>query len=201
MRYRPARRASARLGVVLTAAALAASTAAAAASATAAGPAASAQGAATRTVLLVNGDRLLLDTPGAPSAVRVLPGAASALAGELVALGSGRSGLVIPQMALPYLGRGLDPALFRPGSLQAAETGGRLPVTVAYRGKLPSLPGRPRQGELRAGRDVRRWRVGQPGRVTGRCRAGGTRATALPGIPDAHPDGHRHRHLRPAGHR
>ena len=141
MRYRPARRASARLGVVLTAAALAASTAAAAASATAAGPAASAQGAATRTVLLVNGDRLLLDAPGAPSAVRVLPGAASALAGGLVALGSGRSGLVIPQTALPYLGRGLDPALFRPGSLQAAETGGRLPVTVAYRGKLPSLPG------------------------------------------------------------
>ena len=51
------------------------------------------------------------------------------------------SGLVIPRMALPYLGRGLDPALFRLSSLRAAETGGRLPVTVAYRGKLPSLPG------------------------------------------------------------
>jgi hypothetical protein len=32
-------------------------------------------------------------------------------------------------MALPYLGRGLDPALFRVSSLRAAETGGRLPVT------------------------------------------------------------------------
>jgi hypothetical protein len=141
VRYRPARRATARLGVVLTAAALAASTAAAAASATAASPAAGAQGAATPTVLLVNGARLIPGAPGAPGAARVLPGAASALAGELVALGSGRSGLVIPRVALPYLGRGLDPALFRLSSLQAAEAGGRLPVTVAYRGKLPSLPG------------------------------------------------------------
>src|SRR5207244_1176929 len=83
------------------------------------------------TVLLVNGDRLLLDAPGAPSAVRVLPGAASALAGGLVALGSGRSGLVIPQTALPYLGRGLDPALFRPGSLPAAGIGGPPPGGLA----------------------------------------------------------------------
>jgi len=139
VRHHPARRATARFGVVITAAALAASTAAAAASATA-GPAGT-QGAAARTVLLVNGDRLMLGAPGAPAAARVLPGAASALAGELVALGSGPGGLVIPHMALPYLGRGLDPALFRLSSLRAAETGGRLPVTVAYRGKLPSLPG------------------------------------------------------------
>src|SRR6185312_1098258 len=139
VRHRPARRATARLGVVLTAAALAASTAAAAAGATAESQAA-AQSAAAHPVLLVNGDRLMLGAPGAPAAVRVLPGAASALAGELVALGPASSGLVVPRMALPYLGRGLDPALFRPGSLQAAETGGRLPVTVAYRGKLPSLP-------------------------------------------------------------
>ena len=59
----------------------------------------------------------------------------------MVALDPGRSGLVIPRVALPYLGRGLDPALFRIGSLRAAETAGRLPVTVAYGGKLPSLPG------------------------------------------------------------
>lgn len=140
MRYRPARRATARLGVVLTAAALAASTAAAAANATAA-PAAMAQGATAPSVLLINGDRLLLGAPGAPAAARELPGAASALAGALVALGPGGSELVIPQVALPYLGRGLDPALFRLSSLRAAETGARLPVTVAYRGKLPSLPG------------------------------------------------------------
>src|SRR5262249_44148048 len=97
--------------------------------------------AATPTVLLVNGDRLMLGAPGSRAAVRVLSGAASALAGGLVALGSGGSGLVTPQVALPYLGRGLDPALFRLSSLRAAETGGRLPVTVAYRGKVPSLPG------------------------------------------------------------
>ena len=139
MRHHPARRATARFGVVLTAAALAASTAAGAATATAAGPA-PARGAR-HTVLLVNGDRLMLGAPGAPAAARVLPGAASALAGDLVALGPGSSGLVIPRVAVPYLGRGMDPALFRPSSLQAAETGGRLPVTVAYGGKLPSLPG------------------------------------------------------------
>ncbi len=89
----------------------------------------------------MNGDRLLVGAPGAPAAARVLPGAAGSLAGALVALGTGRNGLVIPQVALPYLGRGLDPALFRVSSLLAAGAGAKVPVTVTYQGKVPSLPG------------------------------------------------------------
>ena len=38
-------------------------------------------------------------------------------------------------------GRGLDPGLFRVSSLLRAETTARLPVTVSYRGRVPSLPG------------------------------------------------------------
>ena len=149
MRHHPARRATARFGMVITAAAVVAGTAAAAAGtataavSTAAARArpAAAQGTATPGVLLVNGDRLLVGAPGAPAAARVVPGAAGSLAGALVALGSGRSGLVIPQVALPYLGRGLDPALFRVSSLLMAGAVRQVPVTVTYQGKVPSLPG------------------------------------------------------------
>jgi hypothetical protein len=141
VRHHPARRATARFGIVITAAAVVASTAAAAASTAAAPAGQAAHGAVTRSVLLVNGDRLLLGAAGAPAAARVVPGAAGSLAGALVALGSGRSGLVIPQVALPYLGRGLDPALFRVSSLLAAGAVGQVPVTVTYQGKVPSLPG------------------------------------------------------------
>jgi hypothetical protein len=141
VRHHPARRATARFGIVITAAAVVASTGAAAARTAVAQAGQAVHGAVTRSVLLVNGDRLLLGAAGAPAAARVVPGAAGSLAGALVALGSGRSGLVIPQVALPYLGRGLDPALFRVSSLLAAGAVGQVPVTVTYQGKVPSLPG------------------------------------------------------------
>ncbi len=47
----------------------------------------------------------------------------------------------IPQVALPYLGRGLNPDLFALGSLAAGESDGRLPLTIGYRGGVPALPG------------------------------------------------------------
>jgi hypothetical protein len=180
VRHHPARRATARFGVIIiTAAAVAASTAATAASGAAAaasgaaaaqaGPAAgqargglaarvsaspgsavpassapvsSAAGGPARSVLLANGDRLVIGIQAArPGVTGVLPGAASRLAGALLTLGSGPAGLAIPQVALPYLGRGLDPALFRLSSLLAAEPQGRLPVTVSYQGRVPALPG------------------------------------------------------------
>jgi hypothetical protein len=133
VRHHPARRATAWFGVILAAVTVAASTAAAAAS-----PAA-ARGSAARGVLLVNGDRLAVGATGGPA--RVLPGAANSLAGALLALGTGPDGQVVPRVAVPYEGRGLDPALFKVSSLLAAEAGGRLPVTVSYRGRAPSLPG------------------------------------------------------------
>ncbi len=47
----------------------------------------------------------------------------------------------IPADALPYLGRGLDPSLFSVAALQRAESGGRLPVQLAFTGRRPALPG------------------------------------------------------------
>jgi hypothetical protein len=97
--------------------------------------------AAGRTVLLINGDRLVLGPSGGARAAGLLPSGGGRLAGAMLTLGLGRTVFEIPQTALPYLGRGLDPDLFQLSSLLRAETGGRLPVTVGYRGPVPSLPG------------------------------------------------------------
>jgi hypothetical protein len=59
----------------------------------------------------------------------------------MLALDLGGRAYDIPQVALPYLGRGLDPDLFRVSSLRREETADRIPVTVSYRGRVPSLPG------------------------------------------------------------
>ncbi len=97
-------------------------------------------GGAPRTVLMINGDRLLLPAAGGPRALGILPGAAGP-ARPLVGLDLGGTVLAIPRVALPFLGRGLAPGLFQASALRRAETGGRLPVTVTYRGKVPVLPG------------------------------------------------------------
>jgi hypothetical protein len=88
---------------------------------------------------MVNGDELVTSpTAGIPALV---PGARNRLARPMLALDMGGQAYDIPQVALPYLGRGLDPDLFRVSSLLRAETTVRLPVTVSYRGQVPSLPG------------------------------------------------------------
>ena len=97
-------------------------------------------GGAPRTVLMINGNRLLLPAAGGPRALGILPGAAGP-ARPLVGLDLGGTVLAIPRVALPFLGRGLAPGLFEASALRRAETGGRLPVTVTYRGKVPALPG------------------------------------------------------------
>lgn len=95
-----------------------------------------------RTLLLINGDRLVTGpAAGGTRIPGILPGARGRLASGLMALDLGGRAYDIPQVALPYLGRGLDPDLFGVGSLRRAETAGRLPVTVSYRGRVPSLPG------------------------------------------------------------
>jgi len=98
-------------------------------------PAASVPG---RTIVLLNGDRLVT---GPAAGVPGLVPARSRLAGPILALDLGGQAYDIPQVALPYLGRGLDPDLFRVSSLRRVETTARLPVTVSYRGRAPSLPG------------------------------------------------------------
>ncbi len=88
--------------------------------------------------MLLNGDRLVT---GPAAGVPGLVPARSRLAGPILALDLGGQAYDIPQVALPYLGRGLDPDLFRVSSLRRVETTARLPVTVSYRGRVPSLPG------------------------------------------------------------
>ena len=99
-------------------------------------------GRAYRTIVLLNGDRLVTGpAAGGARVPAILPAARGGLAEGLLALDLGGQAYDIPQVALPYLGRGLDPDLFVVSSLTRVETAGRLPVTVSYRGRVPSLPG------------------------------------------------------------
>jgi hypothetical protein len=97
--------------------------------------------------------------------ISVLPGASAQLPGSLLGLDLGGVRYEIPQAALPYLGRGLNPDLFRLSSLTRLARGG-LPVTVSYHGRLPALPG---VTITQAGR----------GRAEGHLAAAGARAFAL----------------------
>ncbi len=105
----------------------------------AAGPAAT---TAARTLTLINGDRVTVTATRFGGIVAgVARAAAGGIGGALVRLDLGGKAFQIPADALPYLNRGLSPALFELSSLAAAESAGRLPVQVSYHGGLPSLPG------------------------------------------------------------
>ncbi|HET7016472.1 MAG TPA: S8 family serine peptidase [Streptosporangiaceae bacterium] len=93
-------------------------------------------------VILITGDRAVLaGAPGGPRVAAMVPASHVAGAGAYQVIGRGDTALVVPAVALPYLGRGLDPSLFNVAALQQAERNGRLPVRVAYRGQRPALPG------------------------------------------------------------
>ncbi len=96
--------------------------------------------AAARTVVLVNGDRVLAGPGTGHRGVTVLP-RGSGLGGSLLTLGAGGVTYEIPVAAVPFLGNGLDPSLFNVGGLVRTERAGRVPVRVAYRGHRPALPG------------------------------------------------------------
>lgn len=108
--------------------------------ATAAVPAA--PGVRAPVVMLINGDRFAV-TPGpargeAGMAGHRLPGSP---ADALVSLRLGSASYEVPDDALPYLGRGLDPALFKVSALLGDERAGRLMVRVSYQGRVPAPPG------------------------------------------------------------
>jgi hypothetical protein len=91
---------------------------------------------------LVNGDRVVASSsPAGPRTVMVLPAPGTGQATSVAELRAGGQGFVIPQTALPYLGHGLDLSLFDVDALARAEQGGRLPVTLHYRGLLRAVPG------------------------------------------------------------
>ena len=109
--------------------------------AAAASPAATG-GSPIRAILLLSGDRLLVRGTGAgPRVVGTIPGAGSRAARTILALDLGGVSYELPQVALPYLGRGLNPDLFDVGLLAARENGGRLPLAIGYQGQVPTLPG------------------------------------------------------------
>ncbi len=92
-----------------------------------------------RVVLLINGARVLAGLGvGARGTAVLLPGGRGS---SLVGISLAGKSYLIPPQAMPYLGRGLDPSLFDVAALAGRERAGRLPVTLAYRGKLPGLPG------------------------------------------------------------
>jgi len=91
---------------------------------------------------LVNGDRVVASSsPTGPRTVAVWPAPGTGQATSVAELRAGGQGFVIPEAALPYLGHGLDLSLFDVNALLRAEQGGRLPVTLHYRGRRPAVPG------------------------------------------------------------
>ena len=95
-----------------------------------------------RTIVLLNGTRLVFGpAAGGARIPAIVPAARGQRGGALLARDLGGRAYDIPQAALPYLGRGLDPDLFMVSSLLREESAGRLPVTVTYTGRTPALPG------------------------------------------------------------
>ncbi len=124
--------------VALTATMMTAATAVSltAAAAPAAAPAAGQpMGAAARIVLLITGERFAV---GPPSVLTRLPGGRRH---GMVALSLSGGQYEIPDSALPYLGRGLDPNLFSLSALRDREADGRIPVVIRFSGRRPVLPG------------------------------------------------------------
>jgi Subtilase family len=135
--------AEARPAVVAAAGAAPAAAAPAAAAPAAAAPAA-ARGAARpspRAIVLVNGDEIM--SAAAPGGRRFgeIVSAVTGIGGTLTTLRLNGKTYEIPLVALPYLGRGLDPSLFDVSALTGHESGGRLPVRVGFQGRPPALPG------------------------------------------------------------
>jgi len=92
-----------------------------------------------RRLLLINGDRLMVRAgPDGRLAVGLR---AAARPDAVNSLRFGGQTLEIPAAALPFLGRGLSPSLFSLTALEKAESGGRLPVQVAFTGRRPAIPG------------------------------------------------------------
>jgi hypothetical protein len=99
-------------------------------------------GGAPRTLLLINGQQLALRRgPGGRPVTSVLAPASGGFSFIFITSFCQQASDV-PAAALPFLGRGLDPNLFRVSALRQAERAGRLPVRVTYHGAgRPSLPG------------------------------------------------------------
>ena len=86
-----------------------------------------------KSILLINGDRLLVT--GKSTEVELAGSGFSAAITELRL--SGRD-YAVPDIALPFLGRGLDLGIF---DIAAQSGGATLPLRITYSGRVPRLPG------------------------------------------------------------
>ncbi len=121
------------IGGVLAAPAFAGGSAAAPAATASLSSPISQSGHANKSVLLINGDRLLFN--GKSTSVSLAGSGFSAALTELRIAGRQYA---VPDVALPYLGRGLDLSLF---DVAAQPGGATLPVRITYSGRTPRLPG------------------------------------------------------------
>lgn len=95
--------------------------------------------AVARQVFLIDGSQLVIHRlPDGSQETAIRPGGGLT---SVLALRIGNRVQELPALALPYLGRGLDPSLFALGPLERAESSGRLPVQVTFSGRAPALPG------------------------------------------------------------
>jgi hypothetical protein len=99
--------------------------------------AAAARGPA-RPLLLINGDVLTVRSAAGGQQIAVRPAGRD---DDVVSLRAAGRVTEIPAAAMPFIGRGLSPALFQVSALQQAEAHGRLPVRVTFTGHRPSIPG------------------------------------------------------------
>jgi len=86
-----------------------------------------------KSILLINGDRLVV--AGKSTAVEL---ASSGFSGAVTELRLAGREYAVPDVALPFLGRGLDLSLF---DIAAQPGGATLPLRITYTGKAPRLPG------------------------------------------------------------
>jgi hypothetical protein len=86
-----------------------------------------------KSILLINGDRLVVS--GKSTAVSL---AGTGFSGAITELRMAGRQYAIPDVALPFLGHGLDLSLF---DVAAQPGGATLPVRITYSGRTPRLPG------------------------------------------------------------
>jgi len=100
---------------------------------------AAARTAVARQVFLIDGSQLVIRRlPGGRQETAMRPGGRPT---SVLTLRVGNRVQEMSALALPYFGRGLDPSLFALGSLERAESSGRLPVQISFSGRAPALPG------------------------------------------------------------
>ena len=96
-------------------------------------------GAGGRHVLLIDGSQLAIrPLPAGGQEIALRPAAKPT---SVMSLRIGSRVQEIPAVALPFLGRGLDPSLVDLGAIERAEPGNRLPVQITFTGRAPQLPG------------------------------------------------------------